>query len=263
MLKDNAAAFVALGERMNDAQALWALDDYLEKADDGIMGDRLNEKGKKQVRYYLKKLSTLSERLNLIVSQKLISRRMDIARTPETCEEFETIIEVVKDELQSRLFLFVPNERAPYWEKDDLLSDKAKAKFPKATAELRSAGNAYAAALAEGSIYYSMRALEHGLRALANDVGKTFDVQNWQNIINEIESQLEAWRKNGIPEMDKATKDARLQFLSEAAKEFAYFKDGWRNYVAHAKVPYTEHQALTVLSHVVDFIERLSVRLAE
>jgi hypothetical protein len=108
-----------------------------------------------------------------------------------------------------------------------------------------------------------MRALEHGLRALATDVGLTFDVQNWQNIINEIDAQIGEWRKSGIPGMDKPAKDARLQFLSEAAKEFAYFKDGWRNYVAHAKVPYTPHQAHTVLTHVADFIERLSDQLAE
>ncbi|MBN8832728.1 MAG: hypothetical protein J0G94_19425, partial [Sphingomonadales bacterium] len=205
-----------------------------------------------------------AKRLGLPVSMKLIGRRLGYEdNLPKTRLEFATIVEVLKDELESKLFLFVPQERASHWEKDNLLSDNAKAKFPKAVAELRSAGNAYAAALAEGSIYYSMRALEHGLHALADNVGKKFDVQNWQNIINEIESQLEDWRKNGIPGMDKATKDARLQFLSEAAKEFAYFKDGWRNYVAHAKVPYTENQALTVLNHVTDFIERLSDQMAE
>ena len=176
------------------------------------------------------------------------------------------ILEVFKGELASKLFLFVPSSRAIYWERDDLLSEGARAAFPNATAELREAGKAYAADLPTASVFYSMRAVEHGLRALAGNVGLVFGTQNWQNIINEIEKQISDWQKNGIPGVppkDKAAKDARLQFLSETAKEFGYFKDGWRNYVAHTKVPYNEYQALTVLNHSTDFIVRLSAQLKE
>lgn len=55
----------------------------------------------------------------------------------------------------------------------------------------------------------------------------------------------------------------RLQFLSSAAKEFVFFKDGWRNYVAHNKAIYDEHQARSTLEHVKAFMTTLSLRLAE
>lgn len=261
MLKDNAKTLLELGEELGAVQLLWTV--YGER-DENAGQLVLSEKGQPFLRSHLTRLLALSRRLELSASMKLIGRRLGYNDyLPKTENEFDVVAEVLKDEIEGRLFLFVPEDRSAFWEKDDLLSDQAKIKFPRATAELRSAGNAYAAALAEGSIYYSMRALEHGLHALANSVERKFDAQNWQNIINEIESQVENWRKNGIPGMEKATKDARLQFLSEAAKEFAYFKDGWRNYVAHVKVSYTQGQARIVLAHVTDFIEHLSIQLAE
>lgn len=261
MLKDNAAAFVDLGERLASAQALWGL--YAAKSE-SISEYRLNDEGKNLLRQDLDRILKLAIRLNLPLSKKLVERRLNYKDSiPETPEEFSVITEVLMDELAGKLFLFVPSERAGHWEKDDLLSSDAKAAFPSAAAELRAAGNAYAAALPTGSVFYSMRAVEHGLRALSADVELVFDIQQWGTIINQIQAKIEEMRKNGIPGVDKLSKDARLQFLSEAAKEFAYFKDGWRNYVSHAKAPYTEHQAITVLNHVADFIERISARLRE
>ena len=67
-----------------------------------------------------------------------------------------------------------------------------------------------------------MRVLEYGLAAMAKEVGRTFDRQQWQNIIEEIESAIRDLRKS--PQTPE--KAARLQFLSEAAKEFFYFKTG-------------------------------------
>lgn len=261
MLKDNAAAFVELGEQLASTQLIWSLHAQQDEATGRYV---LNEQGKDELRAELSNILGSAKRLKLPTSMRLIGRRLSGADSlPQTVDEFLVISEVLQDELASKLFLFVPADRAPYWEKDDLLSDKTKAAFPKAAAELRGAGNAYAAALPEGTVFYSMRAVEHGLRAFAADVELTFDVQQWGNIIDEIESKIKGWSTNGIPGMAKADKDERLQFLSAAAKEFTYFKDGWRNYVAHAKVPYTEGQALTVLNHVVDFIERLSDSLKE
>jgi hypothetical protein len=170
---------------------------------------------------------------------------------------------VLSDELASKLFLTIPTRQAHYYEKDNLLPEAARVAFPVATTELRMAANAFALELPTASVFHCMRALEHGLRALATDVGLTFDVQQWQNIIDEIESAVEDIRKHGVPGMAKADKDARLQFLSESAKEFAYFKDGWRNYVAHAKATYGQQQALTVLHHVRDFMKRLAAKLNE
>ena len=115
-----------------------------------------------------------------------------------------------------------------------------KAAFPSAVSEMRAARNAYAVGLNTASVFHCMRALEHGLRAMASDVGKIFDIQNWQNIIDEIEAEIKSEAKT-LPR--GAPKNDRLQFLSKAAAQFLYFKDGWRNYVSHGRVNYEEANA--------------------
>lgn len=132
--------------------------------------------------------------------------------------------------------------------------------FPSANQDIIAGVDLWALGYSTASIFHFMRVLEHGLRSLAADVGKTFDIQNWQNIIDQIESEIRSLGKTlpaGLAKSD------RLRFLSEAAKEFAYFKDGWRNYVSHNRADYDEHQARSVLEHVKSFMTVLSSRLTE
>lgn len=110
------------------------------------------------------------------------------------------------------------------------------------------------------SVFQFMRVLEFGLRALADEVGRTFDRQQWHNIIEEIESSIETFRKTGPRGTEK---DDRLNWLSQAAKEFFYFKDGWRNYAAHGRANYDECQARSVMEHVRTFMNHLATRLSE
>lgn len=206
----------------------------------------------------LGRLLRLCQQLKLTVAASLIEPRL--VKLPSSENEYEVLIEAIYAELGNRVFIFVPPHRSDYYEKDSLLNPAAKSAFPKATAEMRKAGNAFAFGLTNAAVYHCMGALEHGLRALAADLGLVFDVQNWQNIIDEIEKKIKESGK--APGNDQAKK-VRLQFLGEAAKEFTYFKDGWRNYSAHNKVDYDEPQALAVLNHVSAFVETLSKHLKE
>ena len=108
-----------------------------------------------------------------------------------------------------------------------------------------------------------MRILEIGLRALANDLKVTFpspiELENWQSIIEKIESEIR--QVNQQPKGLQKSHD--LQFYSEAAKEFRYFKDAWRNHVSHSREKYVETEAFRVLSHVKDFMQHLATRLKE
>jgi hypothetical protein len=133
-------------------------------------------------------------------------------------------------------------------------------KFPSAQTDILAAIDLWALGHSTASVFHFMRVLEHGLRALANNLGKSFDVQNWQNIIDQIEAEIRAQGKT-LPA--GARKSARLQFLSEAAKEFVYFKDGWRNYVSHSRGIYDAHQARSVLEHVKAFMTTLAAHLGE
>ncbi|MEA2857965.1 MAG: hypothetical protein QOC72_4 [Methylobacteriaceae bacterium] len=131
-------------------------------------------------------------------------------------------------------------------------------KFYEAEEDVSSALTCYAVNENTACVFHLMRVLEHGLAALAAEVGKTFNRQNWHNIIEEIELGIKDIR-NGPK---SAQKDDRLKFLSEAAKEFFYFKAGWRNYVSHNRGRYDENQALSTIEHVRAFMTVLSTNLA-
>jgi hypothetical protein len=132
--------------------------------------------------------------------------------------------------------------------------------FESAKGDILSGVDCYALGHANASVFMMMRVLEKGLKALAVDVGETFDRQNWHNIIDLIESKISHLQKTLRSGTDR---DERLSFLSSAAKEFRYFKDGWRNYVAHGHKDYDTPQAESGMNHVRDFMNHLAIRLRE
>lgn len=133
-------------------------------------------------------------------------------------------------------------------------------KFPSAEKDILASVDCWALGHGTASVFHSMRVLEYGIAALARDIGREVGTHNWQNIIDQIEAEI---RNLGRTLPSGLGKSERLQFLSEAAKEIVYFKDGWRNYVSHNRASYDVHQARSVLEHIRSFMTTLSRRLGE
>jgi hypothetical protein len=115
-----------------------------------------------------------------------------------------------------------------------------------------------------------MGVLQEGLHSLARNLGvqferKPIELQNWENIIDKIENRIDAERKiDGHPTPpERLAQNQRLQFLSEAALQFRFLKDAWRNYACHFRTHYDPLQAMSILAHVKEFMELLSSRLSE
>ncbi|MCH7889598.1 MAG: hypothetical protein IIA00_10025 [Proteobacteria bacterium] len=249
MLEVFAHKYINLGRRIQAAKIALIIKD-----DD----EELTPDVKKRMRKYLKEILELCNDIELPVSKELFSGLIN--DLPQSHRELEIAVKAVTSELQTKLFLFIPPHRAAYYESDSIVNDDVQTEFPNASIEMRIAGNCYAASLSTACVFHCMRALEHGLKALAADVGLSFDIQNWQNIIDQIEAEI-AKLRGSLPR--GTAKNERLQFLSEAAAEFAHFKDGWRNYVSHNRATYEEAQALNVMSHVQTFFATLATRLKE
>lgn len=261
MLKVSARNFIELGQEIASTSLNLFAADLMSRDNpsDGLGDEELED-----MRRQLIKIGDICIELDLPISGGLISDRVDRtggrSNLPESSREFDLLADAVKGEIRNKLFLFVPPHLAKYYEYDDLLSDEARAVFPSSAIEVRSAGNCLAAGLNTACVFHCMRAVEHGLRALADDVGLTFDVQQWNNVIEQIESEI---RKLGNSMKAGTAKTERLQFLSEASMEFRHFKDGWRNHVMHARASYEEPQATNVIDHVRVFLEALSKNLKE
>ncbi len=178
----------------------------------------------------------------------------------EIANEFNILLQAIEDDTEYERFyhyrkdkgclvLLVPGNWAP-----------TIAAFKNAKKDVEEAVDCYASEHETACVYHLMRVLEHGLRELAAAVNVTFDVQQWQNVIDQIENQI-AWFATKFP--SGITKNEWTKFYSEAARHFFFLKDAWRNHAAHNRVTYDETSAKGALEHVRDFMNHLSSRLSE
>jgi len=103
-----------------------------------------------------------------------------------------------------------------------------------------------------------MRALEKPFHALAAAIpltlSKEIEVLTWGAIYKSIHEKIAALRN--APHTQ--ARDEEIAFYAQANKEFGYFQYTWRDFVAHARKSYDPKQALSVVEHVIEFIDLLS-----
>ena len=179
--------------------------------------------------------------------------------TPERMlHHVETLYTTMYAELEGLRFKAIPRERVRFSE-EDWLSDLAIDSFPTAHEELRRAGACYSLGESTATVFHSMRALESGLNALADRFDVPFTHDNWQNVIEAIESKIrEVGRLKRTPSRIEAEK-----ILGSAASNLYFVKNAWRNHVAHVRDNYSDSDALKILSRTSDFVESLSPHLCE
>ncbi|MFZ3324412.1 MAG: hypothetical protein WA231_00320, partial [Methylocella sp.] len=192
--------------------------------------------------------------------EKMHKRLSDGMRNRDIASELRVLRETIDDGVKEQMIYRYPQEKSNVLKNWKVSWAPILSSFPSADKDIIAGVDLWALDHSTASVFHFMRVLEHGLRALTTDVGVKFDIQNWQNVIDEIEAEI---RKLGKTLPRGAAKSDRLQFLSEAAKEFVYFKDGWRNYASHNRVAYDEHQARSVLEHVRSFMNGLAAKLKE
>jgi hypothetical protein len=123
--------------------------------------------------------------------------------------------------------------------------------------DAKAAGRCLALSEWTACVFHSMRLVEHGLRKLATRFSVSFQTESWHKVIGGIEDGIDGLRnKPGLTTADRE----EITALSEAATQFRYFKDAWRNHAFHARVSYDERDARSVYGHVRAFMETLASR---
>lgn len=174
--------------------------------------------------------------------------------------EYRTLRQTIEFGLREQSIYRYPKDKIKImasWQDDWSASIKS---FPSSCCDIHAAIDLWALGHYTASVFHLMRVLECGLRVLAKELGKNFDIQNWQNILEEIENEI---RKQSKTMPRGAGKSDQLRFFSTAAKDFYFFKDGWRNFVSHNRATYDQYQAKIVLDHVQSFMNELASKLSE
>jgi hypothetical protein len=178
----------------------------------------------------------------------------------EVVKEFQTLLEAIEDDIKSEGFYHYKHTKAILVARIPGDWNRTIAAFPSAKNDIEEAVDCYAMEHETACVFHLMRVLEHGLRELAGAVNLTFDVQQWHNIIDKIESAI-----RGIGDKWSASlvKSDWMQFYSESARHFFFLKEAWRNHVSHNRATYDETSAKAAMEHVRDFMNHLSSRLSE
>jgi hypothetical protein len=174
-------------------------------------------------------------------------------------EQVGILHDLALNEIEGTVFGFISKSHGKYFDQSALFGPKVNETLPGAQYDIKEAGNCYAHATYTACVFHLMRVLEIALHKLAKDLGIVFpsslELENWQNIIEKIESEISAREK----QLPKGTaKSEEMQYYSEAAKEFRYFKNAWRNHVSHSRVDYEIHDATKIMEHVRDFMQHLA-----
>jgi len=180
---------------------------------------------------------------------------------------FGLLHETIEKELEKGVFFFLlPDDAVLYKAPIARFPDTIKA-FPSAQNDIMSASQCYVLGQDTACVFHCMGILQYGLYALADNLGVAFDwsieLENWEPVIKNIESTIGDKRKALEKVQNKGQREEELSFYSAIAMQFRYFKDAWRNHVCHLRERYDHDQALTILTHVKDFMERLSLRVTE
>jgi hypothetical protein len=257
MIKITGDRYLVLGGRISDTYS------FLEAAEGrtgGVVGKGLTTKERAHLQGCLQDLLNECHTLDMPVSKTLLLTRMH--DSPETTREMKVILDAVIAELKTKTFVFVPSDKAKFYEV--IFPSLVSVAFPSATKELEHAGNCLALGENTASVFHSMRAAEIGVRALGTELKivlpKPIELADWQEVLNGITAPIKA-----IENLPRSTagRDADLQFYSEAAAQLRFFKNAWRVQVAHARETYEEPEAVKVFDHTLSLFQTLATRLKE
>lgn len=177
----------------------------------------------------------------------------------------DAIISGIQENLNSRMFMYIPSRDAHYWGNPELFGKDFLAVFPHdAVIEMMEAGNCFAVSRGIACVFHSMRVAEHGLRRLARRVGvklidrgkpMAIEYATWDKVIQGIRNEIADVRKLPLGK----SKEAKLKFYSDAADHCEYMKDIWRNEISHTRRrSYNREETLGVFNRVRDFVQLLA-----
>jgi hypothetical protein len=164
-------------------------------------------------------------------------------------DHFGQLERTIKFEMEDKLFIFIPPDRAAFYDAKESFGKDVNAKFPEIQFDLVEAGNCYAAGRGTAVVFHLMRIMEIGVQRFGDKLGVSFAAEkNWQNILDEINKKMK-----GLP-----PKDPQTVMMVEASSNLYAVKLAWRNEVMHPKDTYTLEEADNLIRQVRIFMQQLS-----
>ena len=211
-----------------------------------------------EINVYLPKFKEFAADLNLPITAITVNRIRDALEEGrylkhQLVEDLTEMSHRLHDELSTRQFIFIEPKYAKYYRRPDLFGPEVSESFYSAVPDITDAGTALAIGLSTSCVMHLMRALETPIFLLATSLGHTPDKAAWGEILRDIRPLIAAL-PNSHPQQ---------QILSEAAVQFRFCKNAWRDHAMHAKRSYSSDDAMVIYNAVKAFMESLAPHLHE
>lgn len=253
------------GSFMDVMYRLRTLQEIAEKGD----GD-LSPEDRSYIQLWMTTVEQICERYEMNVSG-CISRIRTKVNDPEavTTTLASLVLELrhrIADDLQVRLFMFMPTAEAEYYRRAELFGPEVAERFPGANKEAEAAGNCYATGNSTACVFHLMRAVELGARSLVkalrvkNLLKHPVELSEWGDLIAAMEQGLKALAQ-GKRKSVKRTET--YEYYSHAIAQFRNFKDAWRNNVSHTRKHYERGQTKDIIDNTRQFMQHLAIKLRE
>lgn len=244
MLKFHASTYVFVLDQLRSMEGLLA---SLNPADKG--GELASE-------------STEAVWVHLRESLRSIGLTMSIKQVDRITSEAHTHVDLglavgelrrrIHDELDGRLFLYVPVERAQYFNNSGYDASVASA-FPEATIDIEEASKCFALGRWTACVFHLMRVTEHGMRALAAYLSVPCDFKTWEPVIRKMRTEVGDYNASSFK--------GNLDFIRQTLDRLTAVQTALRNEVMHSRSFYDEERASDVYAAVKGFMRQLATQL--
>lgn len=225
-----------------------------------IKDDTLPEQWREIIRQAIELIGPEMEKLPLGVvvpdQYKFLRDKFETANPSQISTMVEMLQSSITADLGSHYFLDIEPGKKEYFEQTNFpFGENVHDEFQDSNYDISAASRCFALDEWTATVLHLMRALEPGLVWLGTEVGLSksdLEHTNWQKIIERVEKAIRDESKE-----PKADRD-RNRFLNEAASQFRYIKDAWRNYASHGKATYDENTSKAIWDHVRGFMTSLA-----
>jgi hypothetical protein len=181
----------------------------------------------------------------------------------EKCADLKALL---RSEMDSNLFFWVPGDRASFYGKTgrDVLGEDCVNRFAKLDIanETEQATKCFAFGQYTACAFHLMRVCEAGVHAFGTAIGFKWGINpNWGKMFDEFDKQMGAYERN--PNSPTGAWISHKDYLKETAGNLRAVKNAWRNNNMHLDKTYDESQAKHLLIVVPAFMKQLASKIDE
>jgi hypothetical protein len=252
---------------------------------EGVLPDEAINRILQGLNHYEELLKRLGLKFSLTYLPTIRNRLSKTLNYDQISDELEILNVRIEDELKDIVFGFIPKEKVKYFEQEALFGKEVFDNFKSARDEIKEAGNCYAHGSYTASVFYLMRAVEIGAKAMVSAMKAekhiTVDIFvkgvkkkkkipielcDWQKLIGGLNRALSELEKG---KATNAKKKEMHSYFSQAVFQFSTIKDAWRNIISHGhevatdRKFYLAEETSDIMDNTRQFMQHLAKKMKE